>query len=86
MKPMTAEALVAAQPDVIVMMTAGLESMGGVDGLLEKLPAIAQTRAGENRRIIDMEDSEILSFGPRTPHIVRALAVALYTPGVESAP
>ena len=35
MKPMTAEALVAAQPDVIVMMTLGLESVGGVDGLLE---------------------------------------------------
>lgn len=81
MKPMTAEALVAAQPDVIVMMTAGLESMGGVDGLLDKLPAIAQTPAGAHRRVIDMDDSAILSFGPRSADIVRALAAAVYSPG-----
>ncbi|MBX3095193.1 MAG: ABC transporter substrate-binding protein [Cryobacterium sp.] len=84
-KPMTAEALVAAQPDVIVMMTKGLESMGGVDGLLEKLPAVAQTPAGANRRIIDMEDSHVLSFGPRTAEIVRALARALYAPAAAGA-
>lgn len=81
MKPMTAEALVSAQPDVIVMMTAGLESMGGVDGLLQSLPAVAQTPAGEKRRIIDMDDSLILSFGPRSADVVAALAAATYTPG-----
>ncbi|WP_152176323.1 ABC transporter substrate-binding protein, partial [Mycobacterium tuberculosis] len=53
MKPMTAEALVAAQPDVLVMMTDGLESVGGVDGLLERIPAIAETPAGAHRRVID---------------------------------
>lgn len=84
-QPMTAEALVAAQPDVIVMMTKGLESMGGVDGLLEKLPAVAQTPAGANRRIIDMEDSQVLSFGPRSAEIVRALARALYAPTATGA-
>ena len=85
-QPMTAEALVAAQPDVIVMMTKGLESMGGIDGLLEKLPAVAQTPAGANRRIIDMDDSEVLSFGPRTAQIVSALARALYAPGETKTP
>jgi len=80
MKPMTAEALVAAQPDVLVMMTDGLASVGGIDGLLERIPAIAQTPAGEHRRVIDMADGEILSFGPRTPQIVRAIARALYAP------
>lgn len=84
-QPMTAEALVAAQPDVIVMMTKGLESMGGIDGLLEKLPAVAQTPAGANRRIIDMEDSQVLSFGPRSAEIVRALARALYAPAATGA-
>lgn len=80
MKPMTAEALVAAQPDVLVMMTDGLASVGGVDGLLEKVPALAQTPAGAHRRVIDMADAEILSFGPRSASIVRALATALYAP------
>ena len=32
--PITSEALVAAAPDVILMTTTGLESVGGIDGLL----------------------------------------------------
>jgi len=79
MKPMTAEALVAAQPDVLVMMTDGLESVGGIDGLIERIPAVAQTPAGANRRVIDMADAEILSFGPRSADVIGALARALYT-------
>lgn len=84
MKPMTAEALVAAQPDVLVMMTDGLASVGGVEGLLERIPALQQTPAGEHRRVVDMADAEILSFGPRTADVIRALARAVYAP--ESAP
>ncbi|WP_315638049.1 MULTISPECIES: ABC transporter substrate-binding protein [Microbacterium] len=80
MKPMTAEALVAAQPDVLVMMTDGLESVGGVDGLIERIPAIAETPAGAHRRVIDMADAEILSFGPRSADVISALARALYAP------
>jgi len=84
MKPMTAEALVAAQPDALVMMTDGLASVGGIDGLLERIPALAQTPAGRNARVIDMADTEILSFGPRTAQVVRALAKALYAvPGID---
>ena len=43
MKPMTDEALIAIDPDVIVVMTEGLESAGGVDGLLEGVPSVALT-------------------------------------------
>ncbi len=85
MKPMTAEALVAAQPDVIVMMTLGLESVGGVDGLLERIPALLQTPAGQHRRVIDMADTQVLSFGPRSPEIILALARALYAPADSTA-
>lgn len=80
MKPMTAEALVAARPDVLVMMTDGLESVGGIDGLIERIPAVAETPAGAHRRVIDMADSEVLSFGPRTAEVIDALARALYAP------
>lgn len=80
MRPITAEALVAAQPDVVLLMTGGLESVGGVDGLLERVPALASTPAGEHRRFVDMADTEILSFGPRAPGIVEALARAVWAP------
>lgn len=82
--PATAEAIVAAAPDVIFVMTEGLQSVGGVDGLMKAIPAIEQTPAGQNRRIIDMSDSQILSFGPRTAHVLDALARALYAPSTLS--
>ena len=85
MRPMTAEALVKAQPDILLMMTNGLESVGGVDGLLERIPAVAETPAGQNRRIVDMSDYEIMSFGPRTAPVLDALARAIYAPDASGA-
>lgn len=79
MKPMTDEAMVEADPDVVLVMTHGLESAGGVDGLLAAKPSIALTAAGQHRRIIDMADDQILSFGPRSALVLEALARALYT-------
>lgn len=78
MQPLTDEAMVAAAPDLILVMTHGLESAGGVDGLLADKPAIALTPAGERRRLVDMADADILSFGPRSAGVVTALARAIY--------
>ena len=72
---LTAESLAALNPDVIVVMSKGLESVGGIQGLL-KLPGVAQTNAGKNSAVIDVDDSLLLSFGPRTPSLVEALATA----------
>ncbi|MGM1018175.1 MAG: heme/hemin ABC transporter substrate-binding protein [Actinomycetota bacterium] len=80
MRPVTDEGLIAAQPELILMMSKGLESVEGVDGLLEALPALAQTPAGQSKRIVDMSDTDILSFGPATADVLDALAVAVYAP------
>lgn len=80
MRPMTDEAMIAADPDLILVMTDGLASVGGVDGLLRDKPAIALTRAGQNHRFVDMADGEVLGFGPRTPDVLDALARAIYAP------
>jgi iron complex transport system substrate-binding protein len=80
MKPVTDEGIIKAQPDLILMMTKGLESVGGVDGLLRRLPAIAQTPAGQHHRVVDMDDGQILGFGPVTPEVLNALAVGMYAP------
>lgn len=75
--PVTSEALIAAAPDMLLMMTHGLESIGGIEGL-EKIPGIAQTPAGKNQQVVDMEDGTILSFGPNTGLVLQALAEAIY--------
>lgn len=83
--PITSEALVLAVPDVILMTTTGLESVGGIDGLVE-IPGIAQTPAGQNRRIITVEDGLLYSFGVRTPDALAALADQLHTVPAAPAP
>ncbi|MGC3992719.1 MAG: ABC transporter substrate-binding protein [Propionicimonas sp.] len=77
-QPLTDEAVVAAKPDVILMMTDGLASAGGVDGLLAAKPALSLTPAGERRRFVDMADGDILSFGPRSAAVLAAVARAVY--------
>ncbi|MBK9740492.1 MAG: ABC transporter substrate-binding protein [Actinobacteria bacterium] len=74
--PITAEAVATLDPDVILVMTKGLESVGGVDGLVA-LPGVAQTRAGREKRVVAVDDTLLLSFGPRTGRLVEALRSAL---------
>jgi iron complex transport system substrate-binding protein len=81
LRPMTDEALIGANPDLILVMSGGLDSVGGVEKLLELKPALALTPAGQNQRFVDMADSQLLSFGPRTPQIIDGLARAIYAPG-----
>ncbi|MFC8042929.1 hemin ABC transporter substrate-binding protein [Nocardia sp. NPDC057353] len=73
----TSEGMINAAPDVILVMTDGLESVGGLDGLA-KVPGIAQTPAGRDRRVVDMSDAVLLSFGPNTGRVVAALSDAVY--------
>ena len=73
--PLTAETMAQLNPELILVMIGGLESVGGVSGLVE-LPGIAQTPAGKNRQIVAVDDSLLLSFGPRTPSLISELATA----------
>ncbi len=76
-KQLTAESLVAAQPDVLLLLSAGLQSVGGVDGLL-RLPGVAQTPAGRNRKVIAYDDLMLLGLGPRTGKALRLLIRGLH--------
>ena len=69
---LTAEELIKLQPDVLLLMTKGLTSVGGINGLVQ-LPGIAQTSAGQHKRVVTVDDSLLLSFGPRTIPMAKAL-------------
>ena len=73
---MTSESILELNPEIILVMSKGLESVGGVKGLIS-LPGIAQTDAGANQRIIAVDDSLLLSFGPRTPNLLNRLSAAV---------
>ena len=63
-KPLTPEALLTTNPDVILMFDKGLQSLGGVDGLL-KIEGIATTNAGKNKKVVTMDGQYLSGFGPR---------------------
>jgi iron complex transport system substrate-binding protein len=75
--PITSESLVVAAPDAILMTTTGLESVGGIDGLVE-IAGIAQTPAGRDRRVVAVEDGLLYSFGTRTPEAIEAIVAQLH--------
>ncbi|WP_020596642.1 heme/hemin ABC transporter substrate-binding protein [Spirosoma panaciterrae] len=72
-KPITAEALVTANPDVILLFDSGLESLGGVTGL-QKVQGIAQTNAGKTGHIITMDGHLLSGFSPRLGKALQELA------------
>lgn len=76
-KQLTDEAVLAAQPDVILMMDRGTGSDHGTAGVLEH-PAIAITPAGQAKRLIAMDGLYLLGFGPRTADALADLHAALY--------
>lgn len=63
-KPLTPEAVVQANPDVLLFFTSGLQGSGGLEGAL-KMPGVSQTNAGKNKRVIALDGGLLSSFGPR---------------------
>jgi iron complex transport system substrate-binding protein len=59
-------------------MSRGLESVGGIDGLLS-LPGVSSTRAAAARAVVVVDDDLLLSFGPRTGALIERLAEILRT-------
>lgn len=72
-KPLTTEALVAANPDIILLFDSGLESLGGDPGLLN-VPGVAQTSAGKNKRFVTMDGHLLTGFTPRLGKALSELA------------
>ena len=73
----TAEAMVRAAPDVLVVTESGLQSVGGVDGLLS-IPGIDRTPAGRTRRVLAYEDQYLLGGGPRFGQMLQDLVADLH--------
>jgi iron complex transport system substrate-binding protein len=75
-KALSPEVLVAAAPEVIVLPSRGLTSLGGEAGLLA-LPGVGDTPAGRDRRIVALDDLLLLGFGPRLPSAIAELSQRL---------
>lgn len=71
-KPYTTEALVNANPDIILMFDFGVKSLGGINSIL-KMPGVALTNAGKNKRIIEMDSELLVNFSVRLGQAISQL-------------
>ncbi len=78
-KQMNDESIVAAAPDVIVMMANGKQP--GKNEIFG-LPAFKTVPAAAHQRLVAMDGLYLLGFGPRTPQAAKDLFAAFY-PGLK---
>jgi len=76
-KPLTDEAMSAAEPDIILLMQrTGQHQITDED--LSSHPAIAITPAGQSGNFLRMDGMFMLGFGPRTARAIAELNALLY--------
>ena len=74
-KPITDEGIIAAAPDVVLVMARGGDhALTAAD--LFRLPAFSATPAAATARLVAMDPLYLLGFGPRTPEAARDLMAA----------
>lgn len=71
-RPLTAEAMASAAPEVLLNSTQGIEALGGEAAFWQR-PELALTPAFRRKALVAMEASHLLGFGPRLPGAVREL-------------
>lgn len=71
-QPLSQEGVIASQPDLVVISQDGVKAMGGEENLWT-LPGLAQTPAGRNKQVLQIDDMALLGFSVRTPQAIRQL-------------
>ena len=71
-QPLSQEGVIASQPDLVVISQDGVKAMGG-EANLWKLPGLAQTPAGRNKQVLQIDDMALLGFSVRTPQAIGQL-------------
>jgi iron complex transport system substrate-binding protein len=77
-KPISDESILAMNPEAIVLM--GRSSAGSLSDEVLTVPGVAATRAGRDRRVIEMDGLYLLGFGPRAPAAATDLMKLLQAP------
>jgi len=80
-KPLSPEAAVTANPDIILVPDRTLEALGGAEAILSRAE-IAPTRAGKTGRLVAVDGLMVLGFGPRIAEAIETLATAFH-PGID---
>jgi iron complex transport system substrate-binding protein len=78
-KPVSTEAMLALDPQVIIFAGGRLEGDAARAALLEQNPILAQTRAGRDGRVVVIDPTLLVGgLGPRVPDALSMLSTAFY--------
>ena len=75
--PVTAEAIVAAQPEMIMLPASGVDSIGGMKAVLQ-IPGVAETPAAKNNQIYAFDDLLLLGMTPRTGEFINTMVDVMH--------
>jgi iron complex transport system substrate-binding protein len=70
--PLPQEGVIASAPDLLLITSDGVRAPGGSEGIW-KLPGMALTPAGKNKRLLVVDDMALPGFGLETPHVLAQL-------------
>lgn len=76
-KTYSAESLIMADPEVLVLTTQSVEFLGGRDQL-SKIPGLTHTSAWKNNRIVTIDQAYLLGLGPRVTQAIDELYQGFY--------
>jgi iron complex transport system substrate-binding protein len=65
-RQISAEAVAASNPDIIIATDFGYDQMGSMDKFIAGVPGVALTNAGKNKNIVRFEEHDLIYFGPRS--------------------
>ncbi|WP_145540012.1 heme/hemin ABC transporter substrate-binding protein [Yersinia alsatica] len=71
-RPLSQEGVIASAPDLLLITSDGVKALGGSEGIW-KLPGMALTPAGKNKRLLVVDDMALLGFGLETPQVLAQL-------------
>ncbi|HAS6968791.1 TPA: ABC transporter substrate-binding protein [Vibrio parahaemolyticus] len=78
-KPLSTEAMVEMQPDVILVSGRSYETMGGADAILNAMPLLAATPAGQTKNIITIDGHALVGgLGLKSLSEAKRLNALLY--------
>lgn len=81
-KPLSMEAMVEMQPDVILVSGRSYDKMGGADAILAAMPMLAATPAGQSKQIITVDGHALVGgLGLKSLAEAQRLQALLYPQG-----
>ena len=77
-KAVSAEALMQAAPEVIVLTQQSVTQAGSLDAVVKSMKGVEHTPAGQAQRFVVMDVMELFAFGPRLSQALRALGKGIH--------